>query len=166
MPSVSFVTSFGQCGIVWDNGMLTSSHLPDDTAYAHEEAPMPDWIAAIISRVQRHFDGDLQDFADLPYDFSRVTPFQHAVYSAALTVKPGETQSYGWLARKIGRDHSASRAIGSALGRNPWLLLVPCHRFLSASGKLTGFSGPGGIETKQRLLSLEHAKRFVSGTTR
>jgi len=156
MNVASFPTSFGRCAIAWDGETITSFHLPDDPATTKKtDAAAPEWIAAIIARVQRHFDGEPQDFADLPFDFSRVTPFQHAVYAAALTVKSGETRTYGWLAHAIKRAPSASRAVGTALGRNPWVLLVPCHRFLGANGKLTGFSAPGGVETKQRLLALE-----------
>ena len=162
MPSVSFPTSLGHCAIGWNNNGLTRFHLPGDKAAADSGDGAPDWIKAIILRVQRHFDGEMQDFADLNFDFSCVTPFQHAVYAAALVVKAGQTRTYGWLAEKLGRCPSASRAVGTALGRNPWVLLVPCHRFLGANGKLTGYSAPGGIATKERLLALELAELPVA----
>jgi methylated-DNA-[protein]-cysteine S-methyltransferase len=162
MSSVSFATSFGRCAIAWSDNGLISFHLPSDVAVVDADDAAPSWIATIVTRTQRHFDGDLQDFADLAFDFSRVTPFQQAVYLAALAVKAGETRTYGWVAEKLGRGPSASRAIGTALGRNPWPLLVPCHRFIGASGKLTGYSGPGGIATKQRLLALELAELPVA----
>jgi len=162
MNTVAFPTSFGHCAIAWNENSLTSFHLPSDKTITAANTPAPDWVASIIARVQRHFDGEMQDFADLPFDFSRVTPFQHAVYLAALKVKAGTTQTYGWLANEIGRGPSASRAVGTALGCNPWVLLVPCHRFLGANGKLTGFSASGGVETKRRLLALEHAELFVA----
>jgi len=162
MNVTSFPTSFGLCAITWNDQGLTSFHLPGDKMASASDGTLPDWIAATIARVQRHFDGDLQDFSDLRFDFSRVTSFQHAVYAAALAVKAGETRTYGWLSKTIGRGMSASRAVGVALGRNPWPLLIPCHRFLGANGKLTGFSAPGGIETKRRLLSLESAEQFVA----
>lgn len=162
MSAVSFPSSFGRCAITWSDNGLTSFHLPGDKTVAVSDSAIPDWIAAIIARVQRHFEGNLQDFADLRFDFSCVTPFQHAVYAAALAVKAGETRTYGWLAEKLGRSPSASRAVGTALGRNPWVLLVPCHRFLGANGKLTGYSAPGGIATKERLLALELAELPVA----
>jgi methylated-DNA-[protein]-cysteine S-methyltransferase len=156
MSTTSFPSSFGRCGIAWSESVLTSFHLPGDRAIIADSGDVaPDWVMAVIVRVQRHLEGDMQDFSDLPFDFSSVTSFQQAVFAAALTVKAGETRSYGWLAEKLGRGPSASRAIGTALGRNPWPLLVPCHRFVGANGKLTGYSGPGGIATKQRLLALE-----------
>ena len=158
MHSATFPTAFGHCTISWNDQGLTRFYLPGDRAKIDSETTPPDWIAAIIARVQRHFDGDPQDFADVSFDFSGVTPFQKRVYTAALKVKAGETRTYGWLAEAIGRGQTASRAVGTALGRNPWVLLVPCHRFIGANGKLTGFSAPGGIKTKRRLLDLERAE--------
>jgi len=158
MNTATFPTSFGHCAIAWNDKGLTRFNLPDSDAITNQETLPPDWVAAIMARVQRHFDGNLQDFADVRFDFSAVTPFQERVYTAALEVKAGETRTYGWLASAIGRGPAASRAIGTALGRNPWLLLVPCHRFIGANGKLTGFSAPGGIATKQRLLTLERSE--------
>jgi len=157
MPSNSFPTSFGLCTITWSEKGLTYFHLPGDKAVENTETTPPAWVAAVITKVQRHFDGEPQDFADVRFDFSEVTPFQKRVYTAALKVKAGETRTYGWLAEATGSGAAASRAIGTALGRNPWLLLVPCHRFIGANGKLTGFSAPGGIATKRRMLDLESA---------
>jgi methylated-DNA-[protein]-cysteine S-methyltransferase len=162
MPSTSFPTSFGDCAIAWSEKGLTSFHLPGDKTVIFPDASPPEWISSIVARVQHHFDGDFQDFADLPFDLSRVTPFQHTVYVTALKVKAGFTRTYGWLANEMGHGPSASRAVGTALGNNPWVLLVPCHRFLGANGKLTGFSAPGGVETKRRLLALERVELFVT----
>ena len=162
MSAISFPSSFGRCAVAWSDNGLTRFHLPGDQAIVDSDDAVPDWVKAIISRAQRHLDGEMQDFADLNYAFSSVTPFQHAVYAAAFSVKAGETRTYGWLAEKLGRSPAASRAIGTALGHNPWPLLVPCHRFLGANGKLTGYSGPGGIATKERLLALELAELPVA----
>lgn len=158
MPSFPFPTSFGRCSIAWNEKGITQFHLPNSKAETDNQMAPPAWVATIITRVQRHFDGDPQDFADVRFDFSDVTPFQKRVYTAALKVKAGETRTYGWLAETIGSGTAASRAVGTALGRNPCVLLVPCHRFIGANGKLTGFSAPGGIATKRRLLALEHAE--------
>lgn len=156
MFAASFPTSFGRCALSWNDQCLTHFFLPGDSADTNTETTPPPWVAAIIARVQRHFDGDFQDFSDVRLDFSRLTSFQKRVYTAALKVKAGETHTYGWLADKIGSPQS-SRAVGAALGRNPWLLLVPCHRFVGANGKLTGFSAPGGIATKRRMIVHESA---------
>ncbi len=121
-------------------------------------ASCPPAIDAIIARVQRHLASDLQDFADLTYDWSRVTEFQSRVLHAVLAIKPGRTATYGDLARVLGAKPGAARAIGGAVGANPWPLLIPCHRILGAGGRLTGYSAPGGLATKAALLALEGAE--------
>lgn len=160
MPSLSFQTALGLCRIEWNDAGLAAFRLPEldaAAAFPESENTSPSWVHQLAGRVQKHLEGELQDFSDATFDFSLVSSFQRAVYEGALAVKPGQTQSYGWLARKIGQPVFASRAIGTALGQNPWPLLVPCHRFIGASGKMVGFSGPGGIQTKLRLLALEGA---------
>ena len=131
---------------------------PERPPGAAVEVVPPSWIGSIIGRVQRHLAGEAQDFSDVRYDFTRVTEFVAAVLHATLTVKSGHTATYGELAAAIGQPPAASRAVGAALGDNPWPLLIPCHRIVAASGKLTGFSGPGGVATKVRLLALEGAQ--------
>jgi len=84
------------------------------------------------------------------------TPFTQAVWKACAEVPRGQVRTYGWIARRIGKPKSA-RAVGQALGRNPFSPTVPCHRVVGANGKLTGFSAPGGIKAKRRLLIKEKA---------
>jgi methylated-DNA-[protein]-cysteine S-methyltransferase len=86
----------------------------------------------------------------------RISPFHRRVYEAARTIAPGTTLSYGELAALMGAPGSA-RAVGQALGRNPFAIVVPCHRVLAAGGKVGGFSANGGIVTKLRLLAIENA---------
>jgi methylated-DNA-[protein]-cysteine S-methyltransferase len=155
-----FETQLGVCGIDWSPTAVTRFRLPERRALS-EPSDVPAWIEKIKERVQRHMAGDFQDFTDVPLDYARISSFQRAVYDAALTVKAGSTQTYGWLATTIGQPVAMSRAVGTALGQNPWPLLVPCHRFVSAGGKMTGFSAPGGIKTKLRLLALEGAELFA-----
>jgi methylated-DNA-[protein]-cysteine S-methyltransferase len=162
MPTHHFDTAFGRCAISWRDAGLTAFALPDAArpAPAGDAAP-PDWVRTLAGRVRRHLQGDLQDFSREPYDFSRVAEFPGRVYRITLGVKAGATCSYGDLARALGQPPAASRAIGAALGANPWPLLVPCHRVVAADGRMTGFSGPGGIRTKLRLLALEGAQLFA-----
>lgn len=171
MPHTLFQTPLGLCGVAWNDVGLTAFRLPEpdgkpnarpfSSADDATPAEPPPWVAVVIARVQSHFAGEPQDFTGTRFDFSRVSSFQRAVYEAALTVKSGTTVSYGWLAAAIGQPPAASRAVGTALGQNPWPLLVPCHRFISADGKMTGFSAPGGIKTKLKLLALEGAELFA-----
>ena len=82
------------------------------------------------------------------------SPFYQAVWKACAEIPRGQTRSYGWIAKKIGRPQAA-RAVGQALGKNPFAPAIPCHRVVSATGALTGYSGPGGIRQKKRLLDRE-----------
>jgi len=180
-----FPTALGECTLSWSDAGLTSftfpsaPHFPprsvarernDSSARCPPSSVVspppsvvrppssvdcPPSIATIVARVQRHLAGDLQDFADLAYDWSGVTGFQSRVLRAVLAIQPGRTATYGDLAHAIGAKPGAARAVGGAVGANPWPLLIPCHRILGAGGRLTGYSGPGGIATKRALLALE-----------
>ncbi len=86
-----------------------------------------------------------------------VPPFHRRVYRVARKIPPGATLSYGEIAARLGAPRSA-RAVGQALGRNPFAILVPCHRVVAAGGKLGGFSANGGVATKLRLLAIEGAQ--------
>lgn len=161
MPSHTFGTELGPCTIAWEGHEVTGFRLLGSDEASIPEKDVPDWIQALIARVQRHLSGEPQDFADVPFAFSQVSDFQRDLYLAALKVKAGQTLSYGGLAKAIGQPPAAARAVGTALGQNPWPLLVPCHRFVGADGAMTGFSAPGGIKTKLRLLAIEGAQLFA-----
>lgn len=82
------------------------------------------------------------------------TPFQQAVWRACMEIPAGQTRSYKWIAARIGRP-GAVRAVGSALGKNPFAPAVPCHRVVKSDGSIGGFSGPGGVKAKLKLLESE-----------
>ena len=82
------------------------------------------------------------------------SPFYQAVWKTCAEIPKGEVRTYGWIARKIGKP-GAARAVGMALGKNPFAPTVPCHRVVGADGRLTGYSGAGGIAQKRRLLKSE-----------
>ena len=159
MPHATFSTPFGTCAIAWSNTGVTRFLLPDpDRGTSDTETVPPTWIEEIIARVRRHLDGEAQDFSDVPFDYGRMPDFNRAVLRATLEIKAGHTSTYGEIATAIGQPVAASRAVGVALGLNPWPLLIPCHRVVAAGGKMTGFSGPGGVATKAKLLALEGAQ--------
>jgi methylated-DNA-[protein]-cysteine S-methyltransferase len=87
----------------------------------------------------------------------RVAAFERRVYEVARTIGPGETLTYGEIATRLG-DPTAAREVGQALGRNPFAIIVPCHRVVAAGGKTGGFSANGGVATKLRLLEIERAR--------
>lgn len=170
MSHTLFHTAFGTCGISWNDAGLTGFQLPKENDGGTEQhsatqprsqaepAEPPDWVRELIVRVGLHLEGKMQDFRDAKLDWSRVTDFQQAVYLHTLDIKPGYKKSYGEIAKLMALGHGAARAVGIALATNPWPLIVPCHRVVSASDKMTGFSGPGGVRTKTRLLTLEGAE--------
>jgi len=90
---------------------------------------------------------------DIPLDLQG-TPFQRSVWKALLAIPEGQTSTYGAIAKSLGAA-SAVRAVGSAVGRNPVSVIVPCHRVIGSDGSLTGYAG--GVERKRALLQLEHA---------
>ena len=122
--------------------------------------PGSDWhrddsaFAAARAQLEAYFDGRLTRF-ELALS-PQGTPFQRAVWQALTEIPPGETISYGELARRIGRP-GASRAVGAANGANPLPIVVPCHRVIGAGGSLTGFAG--GLDIKRFLLALEGGRR-------
>lgn len=164
MAQAVIPTTLGWCTLAWEGDVVTRFRLPkaDGSAEHDGEAAtaVPAWVEILMDAVQRHLQGESQDFRQVPYAFDRVTPFQRSVYETALTVQAGETWTYGQLASALQLTPGASRAVGTALGQNPWPLLIPCHRFVGANGRMTGFSAPGGTATKLRLLALEGAQWF------
>jgi len=113
-------------------------------------------LQATAQQLSRYWEGGLNRF-DLPLDLSDGTLFQQSVWSALCAIPPGQTLRYGELASQIGRP-AAVRAVGSALGKNPFAPVVPCHRVIKSDGTLGGFSAPGGLKAKLALLKKEKAK--------
>jgi methylated-DNA-[protein]-cysteine S-methyltransferase len=105
-------------------------------------------------RLQSYFDGEEASFPD-SLDLSGATAFHRDVWNATRSIPYGETRTYAWVAQQIGSPR-ASRAVGGALARNPFPIIVPCHRVVASNGNLGGFGG--GLQLKKRLLELEAAK--------
>jgi methylated-DNA-[protein]-cysteine S-methyltransferase len=123
--------------------------------WAGAAAPMGDSDPLLIraqEQLAAYFAGDLDRF-DLPL-LPAGTPHDRAVWREMQAIPRGATRTYGEIARAIG---SSPRAVGTACGRNPIPVIIPCHRILAAHGGIGGYSGAGGTETKRRLLALEGA---------
>ncbi len=105
----------------------------------------------VALQVRRYFSGERVTFR-LPLDLRQATDFQRAVWKATAKIPYGETRSYAWIAKQIGRP-KAARAVGQALGANPVPVVIPCHRVISTAGTLGGFSG--GLPMKRYLLGME-----------
>lgn len=106
--------------------------------------------------LERYFYGERVSFSSVPLGLVCGTAFQQDVWRKLMEIPYGEVRSYGWVAREVGRP-GAVRAVGGACGQNPLPPIVPCHRVVGSRGELTGYSGPGGISLKKRLLELERA---------
>jgi methylated-DNA-[protein]-cysteine S-methyltransferase len=165
-----FDTAIGQCAIAWSDTGVTGFQLPErDAAATHRQiaARFPDAVDAVPPpAVQRGIDaivalmrGESVDLAFIPLDMDGVPEFHQRVYEVARTIRPGATMTYGEIAERIG-ETGAARAVGRALGRNPFAVIVPCHRVTAAGGKTGGFSASGGRVTKLTLLAIEGAHLF------
>ena len=164
-----FQTALGACGIVWKDDAVIGTALPEaDDARLRasltrrfpdvEEGAMPPFAAALAEQIRQLLAGGNPAFLLNRLDFSAVEPFERRVYDAAFAIPRGETRTYGALAAAVGAP-GAARAVGRALGRNPFPIVIPCHRILAADGASGGFSAPGGAQTKMRLLDIEGARR-------
>jgi methylated-DNA-[protein]-cysteine S-methyltransferase len=163
-----FDTAIGACGIAWTDDALAAVQLPEATPEGTRlrllrftgevpEAEPPAFVRDAIRRTQRLLEGEHDDLADLPLDWSAVPEFYRRVYEVTRAIPPGEILTYGEVARRVG-EPGAARAVGRALGWNPFAPVVPCHRVLAAGGRSGGFSAEGGAHTKLRMLEIERAR--------
>jgi len=124
---------------------------------------MPEEVRRAVDQILSLLRGETSALDAIPLDMEQVPPFQRRVYEMARGISPGQTISYGDLAVRMGQP-GAARAVGQALGRNPFPLVVPCHRVLAADGRMGGFSANGGVATKLRLLTIERDGNRLNGT--
>jgi methylated-DNA-[protein]-cysteine S-methyltransferase len=117
-------------------------------------------VAEAVAGMIALLDGEPADLRGVRLDQRQVSPFSQRVYAATRQIAPGTTTSYGELARALG-EPDAARAVGASLAENPIPIIIPCHRVLAATGSLHGFSAPGGIATKRRMLEIERAPGFT-----
>ena len=162
-----FATAIGRCGLAWGPDGLVGVQLPEASVAAtmarlwrrfpgFEQAEPPPAAAETIARITAFLAGAPDDFRDLALDFGALSELDRSVYAGARAIPAGTTITYGALAARLG-DPALARAVGQALGRNPWPIVVPCHRITAAEGRMGGFSAPGGTATKLKLLEIEGA---------
>lgn len=162
-----FETAVGACGIAWGPAGIVGLQLPETTRTAAlarlrrrfpglVQASPPPAVADAIGRIAAFLEGGKDDFADLALDMGQTGAFERAVYRETRAIPAGSTATYGAIAAKLG-DPMQARAVGQALGRNPWPIVIPCHRVTGADGRIGGFSAPGGRATKLKLLEIEGA---------
>jgi methylated-DNA-[protein]-cysteine S-methyltransferase len=157
-------TAFGWVGIGWSAHGLVALSLPQPTedealkrvpASSYPVLPLPPWLdlTGLAAKLSRYFAGEAVVF-DERLDPSIGTGFQRQVWAATRAIPRGQTCSYGEIAREVGSP-AAARAVGQAMARNPWPIVVPCHRVVGSDGRLTGFGG--GVEMKRQMLAMEGA---------
>jgi methylated-DNA-[protein]-cysteine S-methyltransferase len=163
-----FDTPIGCCGIVWNDRGIAAVQLPEADRSAMRtrvlrrfpgagEAVPPLDVQRVVDDISALLNGEPRDLGYVKIDAAALPDFHRRVYDVARTIPAGATLSYGEIAERLG-DRLLARNVGEALGRNPFPIIVPCHRVLAAGGKIGGFSARGGVRTKLRLLSIEGAE--------
>jgi methylated-DNA-[protein]-cysteine S-methyltransferase len=168
-----FDTAAGPCAVAWHDTALTGVELPSETLdatraecarrwpgaveRADDAVGVPRFVADAVADIRTLLSGGSPDFSRLPLDLSAIPVFYQRVYDVTCAIVPGRTLTYGEVAAALG-EPGAARAVGQALGRNPFPLIIPCHRVLAVGGRVGGFSGAGGVAAKQRLLAFEGAR--------
>jgi methylated-DNA-[protein]-cysteine S-methyltransferase len=163
-----FDTAIGRCGLAWGPRGIVTVQLPERSAGAARarllgrlpgarEAPPPPAVEAARDGIAALLRGEPADLSRVALDMEGLPPFPRRVYEAARTIPPGATLRYGELAARLGAPREA-REVGQALARNPFPLIVPCHRVVAAGGRIGGFSAPDGVALKLRLLAIEGAR--------
>ena len=162
-----FDTSIGRCGIAWGDYGVVGVQLPESRELAtrgrmlrqypdaRELAP-PLNVEIAIEAMVALLRGQPSDFSDVTLDMHGMPPFNRRVYEFARSIPRGETLTYAEFAKRLGAS-GAAHAVGQAIGRNPFTLIVPCHRVLAGAGEADGACMNGGVISKRRLLSLEGA---------
>ena len=162
-----FETPIGRCAVVWGERGISGLFLPEsDEGRTRKRIArrFPDAVEGLpagpiqqaIDEIVTLLSGKPSDLFGVGLDMDRLTPFQRDVYAIARAIPPGSTLTYGEIAEKLG-DKQLARDVGQAMGQNPYPILVPCHRVVAANGKPGGFSAPGGVSTKLRMLAIEGA---------
>ncbi len=162
---VIFKTKWGYFGLAGTNSALCRTYLPGPEPKKIESrllrnlpgAKFDDAFFKILQKqIAAYFEGSCVNFSpDIPVVLDAFGGFSREVLTACREIEFGQRITYSGLAKKTGRP-AASRAVGNALANNPLPLIIPCHRVLRTDGKMGGFSAPGGISFKKRMLTFEH----------
>jgi methylated-DNA-[protein]-cysteine S-methyltransferase len=148
----------GRCAVEWSDSGLTRVWLPEAPSGPAGELPPPG-VAEAIGLIRGLLAGEEVDLTGVELDLDGVPEFDRRVYAVARALPRGVTATYGELARQVGAP-GAAQAVGQVMGHNRFPLVVPCHRVVAAGGGNGGFSAPGGVDTKLRLLALESVTLF------
>lgn len=161
-----FDTPIGRCGLAWRAQGIVGVQLPEAAGVERArllrrfpdalDSQPPPLVADAIARIVQHLAGESPGLDSIELDMTGVAEFDRRVYEITRAVRRGQTRTYGEIAAALG-DPRAARAVGQSLGRNPFPIIIPCHRVLAAAGQPGGFSAHGGVATKMRMLAIEGA---------
>jgi methylated-DNA-[protein]-cysteine S-methyltransferase len=149
MPQLSLHSPVGDLTVSTEDDKIVAV----DWGWGRDQTTTP-LLRDAKKQLEAYFDGKLKRF-DLPLSPAG-SGFQKAVWRIMLKIPYGKTETYGAIAQRLG---SSARSVGTACGRNPIPILIPCHRIVAAGNRMGGYSGAGGVETKTTLLRLEGAAR-------
>lgn len=168
---VLFATSIGPCEIAWSERGVSAVRLPKNgpaqTPSSQpvpllEDDDLPPNTRLAIREIAALLRGEPADLSGIEIDLKESPDFNRRVYAVARGIPPGATLTYGQVSAELGEPRAA-QAVGRALGQNPVPIIVPCHRVLASGGRSGGFSAPGGVDTKLRILSIERAQTGAPG---
>lgn len=135
--------------------IVSSDYVVSSLEYVEEQCPYSfDSQDPLIKKLMKYLEGYPIDFSDVKVKYLYGTFFEKRVWDTVRLIPYGKVKTYGWIAEKLS-NRNLSRAVGNALGKNPLLLIVPCHRVIRSDGKLGGFTSVGGLKLKRFLLKLE-----------
>jgi methylated-DNA-[protein]-cysteine S-methyltransferase len=170
-----FDTGIGRCGIAWSDAGVVGVQLPEAREIethkrlfqlypdAREQRPPGD-VEIAIEGIAALLRGDSCDLSDVTLDMNGILAFNARVYAFTRAIPRGETITYGEIASKL-RLSGAAHSVAQALARNPFVIIVPCHRVLEAGGYADKISPHGGVISKRRLLSIEGARGATTSKT-
>jgi methylated-DNA-[protein]-cysteine S-methyltransferase len=169
-----FDTAIGRCAIAWNEHGIVGVQLPEADEQRTRRRAQRRWpdacasaptehVRSIIDSIVALLRGEPVDLTAVPLDVTGVAEFNRRVYDVTRSIPAGATLTYGDIAKRVG-EPGAARAVGQALGANPFAIIVPCHRVIAAHGKMGGFSAGGGVSTKQRMLAIEGASVTIAPT--
>jgi methylated-DNA-[protein]-cysteine S-methyltransferase len=161
-------TALGAFGVAWTDAGIVRTWMHARTIEATRaqvlrslpgvvEAPPPMAVAVAMHDVAALLAGEPGDLRAAALDLRGVDDFDRRVYEVVRMIEAGSTLTYGDVARRMGEEPMQAREVGRALARNRFAPIVPCHRVVAAGQRLGGYTAPGGVETKRRLLELEGA---------
>ena len=162
-----FDTAIGRCGIAWGHAGIVGVQLPEAREIETRkrlfqlypdgrETRPPLNVELAIEGIVALLRGQRSDFSDVTLDMGGVHPFDQRVYQITRTIPRGETRTYGEIAARL-RASGAMHSVAQAIARNPFVIIIPCHRVLEAGGYTDKISPHGGVISKRRLLSIEGA---------